>query len=67
LHLVEKHAGRDMAILASKFFLLDIARQSQSPFAIFKGQREHEDKQILQVQEFIESHYQDKLAGRNFK
>jgi len=62
LHLVEKHAGRDMAILASKFFLLDIARQSQSPFAIFKGQREHEDKQILQVQEYIESHYQDKLA-----
>jgi transcriptional regulator GlxA family with amidase domain len=62
LHLVEKHAGRDMAILASKFFLLDIARQSQSPFAIFKGQREHEDKQILQVQEFIESHYPDKLS-----
>jgi len=62
LHLVEKYAGRDMAILASKFFLLDIARQSQSPFAIFKGQREHEDKQILQVQEFIESHYSDKLA-----
>ena len=65
LHLVEKYAGRDMAILASKFFLLDIARQSQSPFAIFKGQREHEDKQILQVQEFIESHYSDKLAVEN--
>lgn len=62
LHLVEKHAGRDMAILASKFFLLDIARQSQSPFAIFKGQREHEDMEILQVQEFIESHYNDRLA-----
>jgi len=62
LHLVEKHAGRDMAILASKFFLLDIARQSQSPFAIFKGQREHEDKQILQAQEFIESNYTDRLT-----
>jgi transcriptional regulator GlxA family with amidase domain len=62
LHLVEKHAGRDMAILASKFFLLDIARQSQSPFAIFKGQREHEDKQILQVQEFIESNFADRLT-----
>jgi len=62
LHLVEKHAGRDMAILASKFFLLDIARQSQSPFAIFKGQREHEDKQILQAQEFIESNYADRLT-----
>jgi transcriptional regulator GlxA family with amidase domain len=34
LHLVEKHAGRDMAILASKFSR--IARQSQSPFAISK-------------------------------
>jgi transcriptional regulator GlxA family with amidase domain len=62
LHLVEKYAGRDMAILASKFFLLDIARQSQSPFAIFKGQREHQDSDILQVQEFIEKNYAEKLA-----
>ena len=62
LHLVEKYAGRDMAILASKFFLLDIARQSQSPFAIFKGQREHTDHEIIKVQEFIEAHYCDKLA-----
>jgi transcriptional regulator GlxA family with amidase domain len=62
LHLVEKYAGRDMAILASKFFLLDIARQSQSPFAIFKGQREHQDGDILKVQEFIEKNYAEKLA-----
>jgi transcriptional regulator GlxA family with amidase domain len=62
LYLVEKMAGRDMAILASKFFLLDVARQSQSPFAIFKGQREHEDKEIIQVQEFIEKNYTEKLA-----
>lgn len=62
LHLVEKYAGRDMAILASKFFLLDIARQSQSPFAIFKGQREHEDKDILKVQEFIENNFSERLS-----
>jgi transcriptional regulator GlxA family with amidase domain len=62
LHLVEKYAGRDMAILASKFFLLDMARQSQSPFAIFKGQREHQDQEIIKVQEFIEANYSERLA-----
>ena len=62
LHLVEKYTNRDMAILASKFFVLDIDRQSQSPFQIFKGQKMHEDEEIVKVQEFIESNYQEKIS-----
>ncbi|MBC7934266.1 MAG: helix-turn-helix domain-containing protein [Rhizobacter sp.] len=62
LYLVEKYTSRDMAILASKFFVLDIDRQSQSPFQIFKGQKIHEDQEMVKVQEFIETNYQEKIS-----
>ena len=62
LYLVEKYTNRDMAIMASKFFLLDISRNSQSPFIMFRGQKEHDDCEILKAQEFIEHHYQDKIT-----
>lgn len=60
LYLVEKYTSRQMAIMATKFFLLDIGRQSQSPFMMFRGQKEHEDCEILKAQEFIEKNYQSK-------
>jgi transcriptional regulator GlxA family with amidase domain len=62
LYLVEKYTNREMAILASKFFLLDFSRNSQSPFIMFRGQKEHDDCEILKAQEFIEHHYQDKIT-----
>lgn len=62
LHLIEKHTSREFAILASKFFVLDISRNSQSPFSIFKGQKIHNDPEMVKVQEFIENNYQDKIT-----
>lgn len=62
LHLVEKYTSREMAILAAKFFVLDIDRNSQSPFTIFKGQKIHEDDEIKKVQEFIEANYTGKIS-----
>ena len=62
LHLVEKYTNREMAILSSKFFVLDIARTSQSPFSIFKGQKIHNDPEIVKVQEFIEENHQEKIT-----
>ncbi|MFN8252139.1 MAG: helix-turn-helix domain-containing protein [Ferruginibacter sp.] len=62
LHLVEKYTNRELAILASKFFVLDIERTSQSPFTIFKGQKIHEDEEIRKVQEYIELHFAEKIS-----
>lgn len=62
LYLVEKFAGRDMAILTAKIFEIEIDRASQSPFMIFNGQKEHEDEQIKKAQEFIENNYQEKIT-----
>lgn len=62
LHLVEKYTHRDLAILASKFFVLDIDRKSQSPFTIFKGQKLHEDEDIVRAQDYIEKNYTEKIS-----
>jgi len=55
LYIIEKHLGKEMSILASKMFEIDIERKSQNPFIIFIGQKKHEDKEVLGAQEFIES------------
>ncbi len=62
LYLVEKYTDRDTAILASKFFAVDIDRDSQAAFMMFEGQKNHEDVEIKKAQEFIEKNYQDKIS-----
>lgn len=62
LYLIEKYAGRDVAVFMSKAFQIDIDRRSQSPFVIFHGQKDHEDETIKKAQDFIENNYQDKLC-----
>lgn len=62
LYLVEKYTDRDTAILASKYFAVDIDRKSQSAFMLFEGQKGHNDPEILQAQEFIEANYPDRLT-----
>jgi len=55
LYIIEKHMGKEMSILASKMFEIDIERKSQNPFIIFIGQKKHADKEVLCAQEFIEN------------
>jgi transcriptional regulator GlxA family with amidase domain len=59
LYILEKHLGRDISILASKMFEIDIERKSQNPFVIFMGQKRHGDQKVLKAQEFIEGHPTD--------
>lgn len=62
LYLVEKHAGREMAIMASKVYALEIDRKSQSPFVMFSGQKKHEDNPIKQAQEYIENNVTERIS-----
>lgn len=62
LHLIEKYAGRDIAILSAKVFAIEIDRASQSAFTIFNGQKDHEDEPVKKAQEFIENNFQEKIT-----
>lgn len=62
LYLIERYLGRETAIWVSKISEIDFDRLSQSPFIIFRGQKEHKDEQIKIAQEFMERNYADKLS-----
>ena len=62
LYLIEKFAGREMAVLSSKVFAIEMERTSQSPFIIFQGQKDHADDPIKKAQDFIEQNYQEKIS-----
>lgn len=62
LYLLEKYTSRETAILASKFFAVDIDRDSQSKFMMFKGQRNHSDEAVKNVQDYIEQNIEERIT-----
>ncbi len=62
LYLIEKYAGRTTAVFMSKAFQIEIERNSQSPFIIFQGQKEHGDEAIKQAQEYIEHNVEERIT-----
>lgn len=62
LYLIEKYVGRELAVLVAKTFMIDIDRNSQSPFIMFQVQRDHADETIKKAQEYIETHFEDRIT-----
>ncbi|MEO8886260.1 MAG: helix-turn-helix domain-containing protein [Mucilaginibacter sp.] len=62
LYLVEKYNGRETALYCAKVLQIDIERNSQSPFIVFEGLKEHADEEIRSVQDYIETHIEDKVT-----
>ena len=61
LHLIEKYCGRETALRGSRCMLVDPDRTSQAAFAAFIPNKDHEDDEILRVQEWIEERYRDNI------
>lgn len=62
VYIIEKYAGRDIAIMIAKAFMIDIDRISQSPFIMFQGQKAHDDEPIKKAQEFIENNFEERIT-----
>lgn len=62
VHLVEKYCGRPTAIYLSKFFEIEIDRVDQNQFAIFQGQKDHDDMAIKKAQDYIEQNVTEKIS-----
>jgi transcriptional regulator GlxA family with amidase domain len=62
LFLVEKYFDRQTAILCSKIFQIDIDRSSQSPFYIFRTQKNHGDELIQKAQTYIEENLSARIS-----
>jgi transcriptional regulator GlxA family with amidase domain len=62
IYLVEKYYDRQTAIFCSKVFQIEMDRNSQSAFIIFKGQKLHGDEMVKQAQTFIENNWTEKIS-----
>lgn len=62
LYLVEKNFDRQAAIYCSKVFQIEMDRQSQSSFIIFKGQKLHGDEMVKEAQSYIENNLHEKVS-----
>ncbi len=62
IYLVEKYYDRQTAIFCCKVFQIEVDRNSQSEFAIFTGQKLHEDEMVKKAQTYIENNLQEKIS-----
>ncbi len=62
IYLVEKFYDRETAVYCCKVFQIDMDRQSQLSYVIFKGQKRHDDDLVRQAQEYIESNPDKKIS-----
>ncbi|MEN7547602.1 helix-turn-helix domain-containing protein [Rapidithrix thailandica] len=62
VYLVEKFTDREIAISTSKYFEVELGRDNQYEFMTFEGCRLHQDEAIMEVQHYIEMHYQDRIT-----
>jgi len=62
LYLINKYCGREIALQCSRCTLVDLDRISQLPFSIFMPEKNHDDFEILKIQEWIENNYQHNMS-----
>ena len=62
IYLVEKYYDRQTAVYCSKIFQIELERNSQSAFAIFTGQKQHDDAMVQQAQTYIENNIAGKIS-----
>jgi transcriptional regulator GlxA family with amidase domain len=62
IYLVEKFYDRQTAIYCAKVFQIEMDRQSQLSFIIFKGQKQHRDEVVKKAQEYIEKNTHQKIS-----
>ncbi|MDD8017532.1 MAG: helix-turn-helix domain-containing protein [Bacteroidota bacterium] len=62
LYIVEKYTSRDLAVQIAKYYEIEIDRDNQSSFIMFKGQKDHEDEPIKKAQEYIENNFNRKIT-----
>ena len=62
IYIIEKYAGRETSIWASKYFEVERDRDKQSLFVIFEGSKLHSDEAILTAQKHIESTFKQKVS-----
>ena len=61
LYLINKYCGREVALQSSRCTLVDLDRITQLPFSVFNPEKNHNDSEILDIQEWIEINFAENI------
>jgi transcriptional regulator GlxA family with amidase domain len=61
LHLIELYCGHRTAMDTAKYFMVDLERSTQLSFSPLTSMKFHGDKAILDIQNWLEDHYQQAI------
>jgi transcriptional regulator GlxA family with amidase domain len=61
LYLINKYCGREIALQSSRCTLVDLDRITQLPFSVFNPEKNHNDGDILDIQEWIEDNFSQNI------
>ncbi|MGH7595291.1 MAG: GlxA family transcriptional regulator [bacterium] len=62
VYLVGKFSNSDLASRCSKVFLVDSGRHNQTPYEMFNCPQAHGDREILKVQKWLESRFNEPVS-----
>lgn len=65
IYLIEKYVNRDIALIASRIFLIHLHDTVQQAYSIFNLQKEHTDKEIKRIQNIIELKFEENITVEN--
>ena len=57
LYLIQKYCGREIALQSARCTLVEFDRITQLPFAVFNPEKNHNDNEILEIQEWMEENF----------
>ena len=61
LYLIEKYAGKEAAFQTARIMVMDMDRKSQSPYLLFRFEKIHGDKDVLNIQNWLEKNFNDEI------
>lgn len=61
LLLIERYCGHDVATTTAKAHVIDLSRGEQSAYASLRAKKYHQDSEVLQIQEWLETHFADRV------
>ncbi|KPA09141.1 AraC family transcriptional regulator [Candidatus Magnetomorum sp. HK-1] len=62
LYLIAKYAGKEAAFQTARIMVMDMDRKSQSPYLLFRFEKIHGDKDVLNVQNWLEKNFNNEVS-----
>jgi transcriptional regulator GlxA family with amidase domain len=62
LYLIAKYVSKEAAFQTAKVMVMDMDRNSQAPYLMFRIEKIHGDKDVLNIQHWLERNYNDTIS-----